>query len=52
MYITIKLIGLYWHVFTYVAGLVISNFPLHEGVPAVWHEEGKIQIVQYSMNST
>ncbi len=50
MDITIKLIGLYRHVATHAAGLVISNFPLHENVPAIWDEEGKIQIVQYSMN--
>ncbi|PIM96126.1 DNA polymerase III subunit alpha [Candidatus Hodgkinia cicadicola] len=48
--IIIKLIGLYRHVSTHAAGLVICNVPLESNVPVVWEKENEIGIVQHSMN--
>ncbi len=50
MEIIIKLIGLYRHVSTHAAGLVISNSLLQKNIPIIWDEANQIGISQFSMN--
>ncbi len=42
MEIIIKLIGLYRHVSTHAAGLVISNSLLQKNIPIIWDEANQI----------
>ncbi|AUG33882.1 DNA polymerase III subunit alpha [Candidatus Hodgkinia cicadicola] len=44
-----KLVGVYRHVGTHAAGVVISNSPLANQVPVVWDSENKINVAQYNM---
>ncbi|AUG91405.1 DNA polymerase III subunit alpha [Candidatus Hodgkinia cicadicola] len=44
-----KLVGVYRHVGTHAAGVVISNSPLADQVPVVWDSQNKINVTQYNM---
>ncbi len=50
MEIIIKLIGLYRHVSTHAAGLVISNSLLQKNIPIIWDEANQIGISQFILN--
>ncbi|WP_146657070.1 DNA polymerase III subunit alpha, partial [Candidatus Hodgkinia cicadicola] len=50
MDIILKLIGLYRHVSTHAAGLIIYDTSLVNDTPVVWNKSDNVGIVQHSMN--
>ncbi|XXM93493.1 DNA polymerase III subunit alpha [Candidatus Hodgkinia cicadicola] len=50
--VTAQLIGVYKHVSTHAAGIIISNKPISEVVPTVWDKNGKMNVAQFSMGWT
>ncbi|XXM93731.1 DNA polymerase III subunit alpha [Candidatus Hodgkinia cicadicola] len=50
--VTAQLIGVYKHVSTHAAGIIISDTPISEVVPTVWDEDAKMNVAQFSMGWT